>query len=160
MNTPEPNPIPPEDRDDPGLHPKIFQQNGKLYAARSTALPDDTCIRCENKTLKDVNEALRSPYKPFTWFGGQIREEVGLCKRPLERYCTALALTYSLLVFGIMFIGIGFYSKSYGVAAFGLLGVLGCGVFQAAVPIWSPNTRREPLELRGVGKKYIQLFPE
>jgi hypothetical protein len=32
--------------------------------------------------------------------------------------------------------------------------------FWAAVPIWSPNTRREPLELRDVGKKYIQLFPE
>lgn len=59
-----------------------------------------------------------------------------------------------------MFVGIGFYSKSYGVAASRLLGVLGCGVFQAAVPSWSPNTRREPLELRDVGKKYIQLFPE
>ena len=74
MNTPEPNPIPPEDRDDPGLNPKVFQQNGKLYAARSAALPDDTCIRCGNKTLKDVNEALRNPYNPFTWLGGQIRE--------------------------------------------------------------------------------------
>jgi hypothetical protein len=160
MNTPKPNRIPPEDLDDPGLHPKVFQQNGKLYAAMSAVLPDDTCIRCENKTSKDVTEALRNPYNPFAWFGGQIREEVGLCTRPLERYCTAPALTYSLLVFGIMFVGIGFYSKIYGVAESRLLGVLGCGVFRAAVPIWSPNTRREPLELRDVGKKYIQLFPE
>ena len=42
MNTPKPNRIPPEDRDDHGLHPKVFQQNGKLYAARSAVLPDDT----------------------------------------------------------------------------------------------------------------------
>lgn len=159
MTTPLP-PVPPEDREEPTLYPPVFRKNGTLFAATSAALPDDLCICCGKPAKMDINKALRNPWNPSTWFGGQLREEVGLCKQHLEGYYVALALTYSLLVLGIVMIGVGIFSKSLSAIVFGLLSVLVCGVFRAKVPIWSPNNKREPIELRGVGKKYRALFPE
>lgn len=160
MNTPQPTPIPPEDRDDPGLHPLVFRQGKKLFVATGAALPDGVCIRSGRKVKKKIKKAIRNPFNPMTWFGGQVRKEIGLSKKHLESYYMALALTYSLLALGIGFFVFGIYNKNWGIAAFGLAGALGCGVFRAAVPIWSPNPKAEPLELRGVGSEYIKQFPE
>jgi hypothetical protein len=159
MTTPLP-PVSPEDREIPSLYPLVFQKDGTLFAATSAALTDDLCICCGRPSKKDINKALRNPWNPLTWFGGQLREEVGLCKQHLEGYYVALALTYSLLVLGILMIGAGIFSTSLSPIGFGVLAVLVCGVFRAKVPIWSPNNKIEPIELRGVGKKYRSLFPE
>lgn len=45
-------------------------------------------------------------------------------------------------------------------AGLGFLAVVFCGVFRAKVPIWSPNAKREPVEIRGAGKAFQELFPE
>lgn len=160
MNTPEPSPVPPETREDPGLHPPLFRQGNRLFVATGAALPNDTCIRSGHPAKKMITKTLRNPCNPMTWFGGQARVEIGLSKKHLESYYIALALTGSLLVLGIVFLITGIVSKSIGVSAFGLLGMLGSGIFRAAVPIRTPNSKAEPLEIRGADGKYLQNIPE
>ncbi len=95
----------------------------------------------------------------MTWFGGQPREEVGFCKKHTENYQIALALTFSLLAVGGILLGIGLYTLSLSEIIVGLLLILICGTFRARVPIWSPNNNEEPMEIRGVGKSFLQQFP-
>ncbi|MDF1656419.1 MAG: hypothetical protein P1U58_02335 [Verrucomicrobiales bacterium] len=151
MNTLEPVPPAPTD--------PVFQQEGKLFVTTGTSLPTNVCVCCGAPTFKIVNKALRNPFNPMTWFGGQPREELGFCKKHTENYQIALALTFSLLAVGLILLGIGLYMLSIGEIVVGLLLVLVCGIFRARVPVWSPNSNAEPMEIRGVGNCFLEQFP-
>lgn len=156
-----------EQSDDPieqfreeSFRPAMFRHGKSLYISEGSQLPLNVCIRCRKEAKGQVRKALRNPFNPLTWFGGQPRISVPLCQKHRESHMIALSLTFSLLAMGAVILGVGIYTLSVTTSAVGLLLILCCGVFRATVPVWSRDARREPMEISGTGEEFRGMFPE
>lgn len=138
----------------------VYRKGGSLFVTEGAVLPTDICINSGKQARKVVTPAIRNPKNPLTWFGPQPRIEMGLSRKHQENLVLARTATYSLLAVGVVILIAGVITLSVGSIVFGLLAMLICGVFRARLPVWSPNTKEEPIELRGVGEEVLQLFPK
>ena len=138
----------------------MFRHNGKLYISEGAELPSAICINCGKPSVKVVRKALRNPYNPVTWIGRMPRVDAGLCKQHNESFNIMRALAFSLLGVGLLIFIVGVVKLAIGSILVGLLTMFFCGIFRSLKPIWSPNTRIEPIEIRGTGKPFRALYPD
>lgn len=138
----------------------MFQHKGKLYISEGAELPSAICINCGRPSVQVVRKALRNPYNPMTWLGPKPRIEVGLCKHHRESFMIMRALAFSMLAVGLLIMISGLVKFSIASIVFGVVTLILCGIFQSLKPIWSPNTRVEPMEIAGTGKQFRAIYPD
>lgn len=138
----------------------MYRQDGKLFIHPNAELPNQVCMKCGKRARHQVTKALRNPYNPLTWFGGQPKVVVGLCRKHREDFMIAKTLTFSILGIGLILAGVGIATTSIGTIVVGALAILSCGVFRAKVPIWSPDAKGDTIEIVGAGPRFQKLFPE
>ena len=138
----------------------MFRHKGRLYISEGAELPPAICVNCGKPSVKAVRKALRNPFNPLTWIGPKPRVWVGLCKEHNESFNIIRALAFSLLSIGLIILFVGIKNQGIGSIVFGLITILLCGLFRSLKPVWSPNTRVEPLEIRGTGKPFRSIYPE
>lgn len=139
--------------------PQAFQQEGELFLPRGAALPTDVCVCCTRNPRKIFHKALRNPKNPGTWFGRTTSLDIGLCKIHKDRYHVALALTFSLLILGIIIVLAGILTLSFTTILLGLIPISVSGFFRARMPITSPNPRSELIEIHGAGAVMLSRIP-
>lgn len=145
---------------EPISHFPMFRHDGKLYISEGAELPSAICINCGKPSVKVVRKALRNPYNPLTWIGKMPRMDAGLCKRHNEGFMIMRALAFSLLGVGLLIFTVGLVNLGIGSILIGALTMFLCGIFRSLKPIWSPNTRVEPMEIRGAGKPFRAIYPD
>ncbi|MDF1738146.1 MAG: hypothetical protein P1U86_03215 [Verrucomicrobiales bacterium] len=70
------------------------------------------------------------------------------------------ALAFSLLGVGLAIFIVGAVTLAIGAILFGLVTMFLCGLFRSLKPVWSPNTRVEPMEICGAGKAFRDIYPD
>lgn len=145
---------------EPISHLPMFQHNGKLYISEGAELPSAICINCGKASTKVVRKALRNPYNPMTWAGRKPRVTVGLCKQHNESFNIMRALAFSLLGVGLLLFIVGLMNFAIGSIVIGAVTMFLCGLFRSLKPVWSPNTRVEPIEIRGTGDAFRAIYPD
>ncbi|MEC5129014.1 hypothetical protein VSU19_19795 [Verrucomicrobiales bacterium BCK34] len=138
----------------------MFQHNGKLYIAEGAEVPTGICINCGRPSVQVARKSLRNPYNPSTWIGAKPRLQFGLCKQHKENSMIMRALAFSTLVVGLFIFAVGLVSFSIGSIVFGGVMIVLFGFFRSLKPIWSPNTKIEPIEICGTGKQFRSNYPE
>jgi len=140
--------------------PIAFRNSGRVFWEEGAILPTESCIRCGRPSKKVIRKSLRNAKNPLTWYGKSKKVEIGLCKKDLENWNVAVASTYSTLVLGLILLGVGISSLSYSMIIVGSLVILFSGFFRARIPIQTPSSKTNPIEIRGVGEPYLQVLPE
>ncbi len=145
---------------EPDSHFPIFRRDGKLYLSEGAELPAAICINCGKRSVKVVRKALRNPYNPLTWIGAKPRVRVGLCKKHKESFLTMRALAFSLLGVGLTIFILGLVNRAIDSIIVGAMTMFLCGLFRSLKPVWSPDTRVEPMEISGTGKQFREIYPD
>lgn len=138
----------------------MFRHNGKLYISEGAELPPAICINCGRPSVGVVRKALRNPCNPLTWIGSKPRVTVGLCKQHKENFMIMKALAFSLLGVGLLIFISGIVKFSVVSIVVGAITMILCGIFRSLKPVWSPNTRVEPIEICGTGKQFRAIYPD
>ena len=123
----------------PAISPP-WRHDRVLYLPDGARLPTDTCIHCGHKAVKVISKSIRNPWNPATWFSRQTIVDIGLCKKHKDDNNVGKALTYSVLIIG-------------------LLAIVVSGIFRARTLIYTSNTNVEPLPIKGAAASYLEQFP-
>ena len=137
----------------------VFSRGGALHVPEGTEVPTDSCVRCGRPSKEVISKMVRKPLNPLTWYTKQTAINIGLCKKHIEDRKVGVALTYSLLGLGVIFVIAGAISISIGMIAFGLVAIVVSGYFRARIPIYRSEPEGWILKVEGAGKGFLKQLP-
>lgn len=140
--------------------PVAFRLGDSMYVQEGAALPTGICIRSGKKASRTRVVSLRNPKNPMTWVGKTKKITVGLTKKQADNTSVAIALTYSLLVIGLLLLITGILTMGISAILIGLFAVAISGLFRSGFPVWSPDPKAEPVQILGASEDFIDLLPE
>ena len=103
--------------------------------------------------------SVRNPWNPISWYTPQAPVEIGLCSKHRDDYRVGLALMYSLLVVGFVFVLFGTAAGSSSMIGIGLISGVGSGFVHARNVVHRTESAKDLLKIKGAGSNFLELFP-
>ena len=145
---------------EPTAEVHVAYADGKtLCVPEGAALPTEWCVRSGRPSEKVVTISVRNPRNPKTWFTRQTKIDVGLCKKHLEDYRVAVALTFSMLGLGALLLVVGLINLNIITILVGLIATGISGFFRARNPVYRSEPEGWVLKLKGAGEKFLSHLP-
>ena len=136
-----------------------YSKDGGLHVPENASVPTEICVRCGRPSVKVINKAIRKPLNPLTWYTRQTSVEIGLCRKHVDDRRVGVALTFSLLVLGFVFLVAGIISFSIGMIVFGLVAAIVSGYFRARIPVYRSKPEGWVLRIEGAGEGFLEQLP-
>ncbi len=133
---------------------------GSLHVPENASVPTEFCVRCGRPSEEVVCKTIRKPLNPLTWYTRQTSVEIGLCRKHVDDRRVGVALTFSLLVLGLVFLVTGLLTYSIGMIAFGLVAVVISGYFRARIPVYRSKPEGWVLQIEGAGDGFLRQIPQ
>lgn len=137
-----------------------YSKDDTLHVPESAVVPTEICIGCGRPSKTVVSKTIRQPLNPLTWYSKQTAIDIGLCKKHIDDRRVGVALTFSLLILGLVFIVAGIATSSIGMIAFGFVAAVVSGYFRARIPVFRSEPEGWVLKVRGAGKGFLQQIPK
>ena len=137
-----------------------YSKEGALHVPENATVPTEVCVRCGRPSEKVISMAIRKPLNPLTWYTRQTSVEIGLCKKHVDDRRVGVALTFSLLLLGLVFLIAGIVTFSIGMIAFGLVAAIISGYFRARVPVYRSKPEGWILQIEGAGEGFLRQLPQ
>lgn len=137
-----------------------YCSGGSLHVPENAVIPTEICIACGRPSQKVYSKSIRKPLDPRTWYTKQTTVEIGLCKKHIDDKRVGVALTFSLLVLGIVFLIAGIITLSAGLIGFGLVAAIISGYFRARIPVYRTEPEGWVLKIEGAGEGFLRQLPQ
>lgn len=139
--------------------PNAFSEDGILHLPVDESLPTEFCVQCGRKSVQVVTKPVRNPWNPISWYTRQESIEIGLCGKHVDDRRIGLALMYSLLLVGVIFLIFGAAILNLPMIALGIVASGFSGFFRARNVVYRTDGGGHCMKLKGVGSHFLKMYP-